>query len=184
MRRGRLTASNVGAALGVHPYKSAKRLRQEMLGIVEVFETPAMKMGTIKEDEAKKFIAARENTEIEETGLHIHPTIPWLAASPDGILHSGTALLEVKCPKSLENHRKQTATIPPQYLAQMQGQMAVLGRETVVYANYFDPDNLSMQEVARDPGWLERNLPRMQAFYDSLRVPAWAEEAGALSGSL
>ena len=67
--------------------------------------------GVINEDVAKeKFVCVmnyrlRENVKIEETDLLVQPCLPWLGASPDGLVFtkSGIHLMEVKCPYTKRN---------------------------------------------------------------------------------
>jgi len=43
---------------------------------------------------------------VRETGCVIQPNLPWLLASPDGLVvdPDGIGLIEIKCPKSKANH--------------------------------------------------------------------------------
>lgn len=63
--------------------------------------SPAIVHGTKYEDVACTVYSYRENEKVIEFGLMPHPTIPFLAASPDGITHSGR-MLEIKVPYSRE----------------------------------------------------------------------------------
>ncbi|XP_065289012.1 uncharacterized protein [Dermacentor albipictus] len=87
------------------------------------------------------------NVQSHETGLHIHPQYPFLAASPDRIivLDGEEGLLEVKCPLSkkgltieeasedrkfccaLEEDNEVVLKKDHPYYFQMQGQMAITG---------------------------------------------------------
>jgi len=63
-------------------------------------------------------------------GRFQHPTVPWLSASPDGVVISGTRagrLVEIKSPKT----RQPGEFVPSDYYAQMQIQMEVCDAEAV-----------------------------------------------------
>jgi hypothetical protein len=166
-RVGRLTASNFGSAAGFNPYQSPKQLLQELLwGSFE--GNRATRWGTIMEDVAKMdyikhmydqhFMTARRIGELRknhdvtpfeckvwECGLTVFEDAPFLAGSPDGIVHTNTfdgkeirILLEIKCPGpdpkepyanqpayKESKHADIPAGIPPYYYCQIQGLMAI-----------------------------------------------------------
>lgn len=70
------------------------------------------------EEVATRFYCLFKGTDISDFGLIPHPSIRWLAASPDGITDDGV-MLEIKCPK-----RRQITGVPPlYYYCQMQLQL-------------------------------------------------------------
>lgn len=70
------------------------------------------------EEVATRLYCLLKGTGISDFGLIPHPSIRWLAASPDGITDDGV-MLEIKCPK-----RRQITGIPPlYYYCQMQLQL-------------------------------------------------------------
>jgi len=166
-RVGRLTASNFGAAAGFNPHQSPNQLLQELLwGSFE--GNRATRWGTIMEDVAKldyikhmydqHFMTARRIGELRknhdvtpfeckvwECGLTVFEEAPFLAGSPDGLVHTNTfdgkelrLLLEIKCPgpDPKKPYSEQAAYqeskypdipagIPPYYYCQIQGLMAI-----------------------------------------------------------
>lgn len=63
-------------------------------------------------------------------GRFTHPTIPWLSASPDGLVTKGPLagrLVEIKCPKT----RQPGEFVPQEYYVQMQLQMEVCDLDVV-----------------------------------------------------
>ena len=63
-------------------------------------------------------------------GRFTHPTIPWLSASPDGLVTKGPLagrLVEIKCPKT----RIPGEFVPQEYYVQMQLQMEVCDLDVV-----------------------------------------------------
>ncbi len=91
-----------------------------------------------------------EDCTVEESGLWVTPegSFPMLGASPDGkILGKNNELLglvEFKCPVSRMYH-----SIPPKYLVQMQGQMALTGTKWCYFlAVCFKTQEIMFKKVA------------------------------------
>lgn len=73
---------------------------------------------------ASDIYASKNKTQVLEFGLIPHPSIPFLAASPDGITPDGT-MIEIKCP-----YRRKITGIPPfYYWIQVQLQLEVCDLE-------------------------------------------------------
>ena len=96
-RKGKLTASNVGAALGLCSWTSRKVAYARAMG-TDTFEgNEATRWGTANEPNALLAYNAHTGNLVEPTGLHVHESTPWLAGSPDGLV--GTeGIVEAKCP--------------------------------------------------------------------------------------
>lgn len=166
-RVGRLTASNFGAAAGFNPYQSPQGLCQELLW--GTFEgNPATRWGSALEDmarmeyikymydrhfmTARRIGALRKNFDVPifqckvwECGLTVFEDAPFLAGSPDGLVHTNLfdgkeirVLLEIKCPGpdpklpyaeqpayQESKYPDIPAGIPPYYYCQIQGLMAI-----------------------------------------------------------
>lgn len=76
--------------------------------------------------------AAGVGTVCDTLGRFTHGTIPWLSASPDGVVLSGPLagrLVEIKSPKT----RVPGAFVPDEYYIQMQIQMEVCDRDAVEF---------------------------------------------------
>jgi hypothetical protein len=74
---------------------------------------------------------------VEQIAIVDHPTIPYFAASPDGLVEDG--LIEIKCPKTSTHISYLTAgEVPTTYKNQMLAQMACTGRRWVDFVS-FDP---------------------------------------------
>ena len=96
-RKGKLTASNVGAALGLCSWTSRKVAYARAMG-TDTFEgNEATRWGSANESNAIAAYSAHTGNLVEPTGLHVHEHAPWLAGSPDGLV--GTeGMVEAKCP--------------------------------------------------------------------------------------
>ncbi|WP_273758862.1 lambda exonuclease family protein [Bartonella sp. AU55XJBT] len=145
-RLGKVTASNVYNILSktakgtptskYEEYKiklMTERLTEE---ISQSYITPAMQWGIEHEEDALREYAFIYDTEVTRCGFVQHPTIQMAGASPDGLIGED-GLIEIKCPQS-PNHLRFFIddTIKPEYIAQMQFQMACTGRKWCHFMSY------------------------------------------------
>lgn len=79
----------------------------------------ATRHGVKYEDWARLLYEREMGSSVREYGLLPHKTVDIMAASPDGIDDNGTCV-EIKAPTT-----KTLSDVPPEYYAQMQGQMEV-----------------------------------------------------------
>ena len=112
----------------------------------------ATRHGVKYEDWARMLYEYEMGTTVREYGLLPHTTEPNIAASPDGISFDGVAV-EIKCPAS-----KTLSDIPPEYYAQMQGQLEVtrldLADFVVCRAQELDePEFWQLFTAAHDAGY-------------------------------
>ena len=170
-RRGKVTASMVGAILGLSPNMTREGALRHM--VRDALGEPAEFTGNIATDYGKtKEDGACVEYHMEfsrypaKCGFFVHPTEAWLGASPDRTVgHEG--LLEVKCPFSLR-----AVTSPafkpladqPHYYAQIQVQLYVTGRAWCDFLQWA-PHGTSLERVLPDQAWLDENLPKLAAFY-------------------
>lgn len=166
-RKNRLTGSNFGAAVGHNKWKSPAALAHDML--YGTFKgNDATRWGNDHEDLAcqeyclaRRSQLERENAESEvkfavtHSGLNPHPTMNWLAVSPDGhVKENGVdGLLEIKCPYSQRIYPE----IPPYYMDQIQGGMGVL---ELPWADFcvWTPHSMQIQRVHFDRRYWEDRL--------------------------
>jgi putative phage-type endonuclease len=171
-RKGRITGSMVGAILGLDINTSRDEAMRRMVrayqGLPSEFTgNIATQWGTNHETEAREDFEYDQEMTVEPASFVVHPTLPWLGASPDGYL-SFDALIEIKCPFGLRDKLKpvpfKTIEQQPHYYAQMQIQMLVTGRE-LCYFWQWTPNDYDLTLVKFDPAWIVENLPKLEAFY-------------------
>lgn len=171
-RKGRITGSMVGAILGLDINTSRDEAMRRMVrayqGLPSEFTgNIATQWGTNHETEAREDFEYDQEMTVEPATFVVHPTLPWLGASPDGYL-SFDALIEIKCPFGLRDKLKpvpfKTIEQQPHYYAQMQIQMLVTGRE-LCYFWQWTPNDYDLTLVKFDPAWIVENLPKLEAFY-------------------
>lgn len=173
IRRTLLTASDVAGALDIKPYASYTGSPRAALLQKKVENKPFSNIFTMHgqkyEDEARDMMASMLGEHVLDFGLLVHPDLPWLAASPDGITTTGKCV-EIKCPlrRAIE-----PGVIPHHYMPQVQVQMAVCDLDSTLFVQYRPPhlnsDNkpfLDITVVERDRGWFEKHLPTMKTFFD------------------
>jgi|SRR5690625_1311243 len=174
-RAGRITASRIGAVLGVDPHRTRADLIREMVreyhGAPSEFEggNVATQWGTNNEPVALLDYMGVSGFDVQECGFFVHPEHDWIGASPDGLLGE-QGLLEIKCPfGQRDKNPPQFKTLEEQrhYYAQVQLQLACTGRE---WAHFYQwaPHASMVERVDAEPGWLEKHLPGLERFRSEL----------------
>lgn len=175
LRVARITSSRVAAAIGENPYsKPADVLREMVREYVrehhpdwgecerEFIGNEATAYGQRHEPDA---LAAYES----ERGVMtygggecvLHPTIDWLAVTPDGLV-GDHGMVECKAPyRGKYTHIDDVAYYRPQVLLQL----AVTGRAWCDFVVLDRDGAIHISRVERDDEWLPSVLPKLDAFY-------------------
>jgi len=168
MRDNCLTASAVATALGQNKYEKPEGLIITKCGFGEFKGNQFTEHGNKYEDEARMLYEERYGEKTHELGLLPHPTIDFLAGSPDGVTESGR-LIEIKCPLV----RKIEDDVPEHYMPQLQLLMEIMDLDVCDFIQYKPlnltwpgPAEFSVVEVVRERDWFSDNLPFMRAFWD------------------
>ena len=109
MRKKVITASAAAGSMGEGKYGKAYDFILEKCDLSPFIQNKFCHHGVKYEEIATMIYARRMNVQIDEFGLMLHPTIPFLGASPDGIctpykfdgIHKSKyvgRMLEIKCP--------------------------------------------------------------------------------------
>ena len=164
VRTGRITGSRVGAILGLSKYRTRADVMREMvrqtLGAEPEFTgNEATRYGEAHEVDAINAYEQLGGHLVLPSPLVVHPQYEWLGASPDGLV-GDHGMVEIKCP-----FRAKYTDPSPEYLAQMQLQMACTGRAWCDFAIWRDGEPLDVARIDHDPDWLPRNLDALQAFH-------------------
>ena len=114
----------------------AERITGDSIGIGDA---PALVWGRDHEAEARETYEAETGRFVDLVGFIPHPDIPYLGASPDGLVDDD-GLVEIKCPFSTVVHlrRIRAGDVPPEYVPQMLMQCICTGRSWVDFVDY-DP---------------------------------------------
>ena len=168
-RRGRVTASMVGAILGLAPYMTRadamRSMVREALGAEREFTgNVATEYGRVNEDQALLDFRIETGLGIEKIGFVAAED--WAGCSPDALCGDG-ALVEVKCPYGLRNDNPPTFKAlndQPHYYAQMQFQLWVTGKNACHFWQW-SRHGSERYVVRRDDAWVDENLPKLRQFY-------------------
>ena len=129
---------------------------------------------------------------VRKSGLVLHPTLPYLATSPDGIVTCShcspqEGLLEVKCPSVLRNKTPEEACSEKtfccelkngkvvlkrnhHYFYQVMGQMAVTGKQWCDFT-IWTLKGQSVERIEFDEDEWQKMLPTLRHFYTTAIVP-------------
>lgn len=172
-RTHKVTGSNIGAAIGVNPWKTQDDLIRSMVreyhGAESEFQgNIATEYGQLHEPLAQMDYQNKTGNFVEECGFFVHPDYPWLGASPDGLVDDDI-VLEIKAPFGLRDKKGddlvfKTALEQPHYYAQMQMEMGVTGRKVCHFYQWSQHGD-SLEVVNYDDAWWSDNLPKLEAFY-------------------
>jgi predicted phage-related endonuclease len=178
-RTGKLTASRMAAAMAFlkakkdeAPKESSERrkLKIEILAerltgnIVPKYVTHEMQWGIDQEPMAKEAFTIATGMQVTDVGFVEHPSIENCGSSPDGIIESQVALLEIKCPSTstmiswLIAANENPDWLPDDYLPQMALQSACLGGCPVYFCAYDprlpDRNKLLIRKYIPDPVYI------------------------------
>ena len=146
-RCGRVTASRVcdimrktksGVSATRNTYMGELIAERLSGNVAETYTSKAMEFGKETEDKARAFYGFMHDVDPVAVGLVLHPTIDMAAASPDRLIGTD-GLIEIKCPNSATHIATLLgAAIDPDYIKQMQWQMACTERTWCDFVS-FDP---------------------------------------------
>lgn len=166
-RKGRITASMVGAILGLSPNLSRagamRRMVRDAHGAEPEFTgNIATEYGEFNEDGAVAEYEMETGNRVQKVGFIPHED--WAGCSPDGLINDDGGL-EAKCPfgKRKEGDLKPLED-QPHYYAQVQFSLWVTGRK---YWHFYQwtPRQTKLEVVLPDQAWLDENLPKLRQFY-------------------
>lgn len=131
-----ITATDISAIVGVHPYRSAVDVWQEKRGLAPPFEgNERTKWGNLLEPVIRSDYEERHGVRVEVHGTIAHPHMPWMMATPDGLVYRGhesepSGGLEIKCHTVYLSHLygdPGTDEVPPYELCQCAWSLGVTG---------------------------------------------------------
>ncbi|MCH9715574.1 MAG: YqaJ viral recombinase family protein, partial [Gammaproteobacteria bacterium] len=209
-RKGRMTASNFGAAIGLNKYQSRQALVKNMLwrkfkgnkatewGCVNesvAFETYRQ----TKQEEVDNNLERLDNdlsitdeekdmmivdVQLSETGLVINPDRPWMGNSPDGLIDltyaSGRKERGLLEIKCPYSKRFYKEGVPIYYYCQIQGTMGNIGFPWCDFV-VWTPQETQITRVGFDQEfWTGTLLPGLEDFYFNMYVPAAVNQENGL----
>lgn len=168
-RKGRITASIVGAILGLSPYMTRndamRLLVREREGAEREFTgNVATQHGEFHEDGAAMEFEMETGLGIEKIGFV--PFEDWAGVSPDGFVNDGGGL-EIKCPFGIRNDPEpvfKTLADQPHYEAQVQFSLYVTGKPHWHFWQW-TPHGRKHEVIYPDKDWQGRNIPILRQFH-------------------
>ena len=168
-RKGRITASSVGAILGNAPYATRddvmRRMVREWVGAPTEFEgNIATEYGTRNEAGALTEYQMETGHSVEAVGFITRED--WAGCSPDGLLGDDGGF-EIKCPfgkRKDEAPEFKQIYDQPHYYDQVQFSLWVTGRDWWHFYQW-SPNGTAMELVDASEDWRDENLPKLRQFY-------------------
>lgn len=167
-RKGRITASSVGAILGLSPFMAPddvmRRMVREYHGAPSEFNgNVATQWGTLNEAGALAEFEMTTATKVETCGFFEYED--WAGASPDGLIGED-GLIEIKCPYSMRKGegRFKSAKEQMHYYAQMQFQLFIMQR---TWCQFFQwcPTGTWSEVVHYDKAFIDDMMLKLRAFH-------------------
>ena len=165
-RKGLVTASSVGAILGLSPYmKKAdvmRRMIREYQGLEPEFTgNPATQYGTAFES------IALADYSLEHHRVHLcgfFKLNDWMGASPDGLIGED-GIIEIKCPYSLRDGGEfKSINEQPHYYSQIQIQLLCTDRKWCDFYQW-SAHGSKLETVYRNDEWIASNIIVLSDFY-------------------
>ena len=177
-RIGRITASNVGAILGLSPFRTRNDVMRSMVrewngALSEFVGNVATEYGNFNENLARIDYEIRTGNVVELVGFQAagfdESKWGWIGASPDGLIGTDK-IVEFKCPFSLRKGGEfNSISEQLHYYAQIQIQMFVW---CVLECDFvqWHKDDLMIETVLYDEFYIESILPVLREFYDAYLI--------------
>ena len=157
-RVGCITASMAAACLRIDPGRSAASAWREIMGTEKIEVNHWMEQGIQGEPLARNAYECLTGELVRKGGFWVHPSIPWLKASPDGLV-GADGLVEIKVPRSLP------LSVSHKYRVQCLVQLIVTERSWCDLFCWTPNDGHFLQRVhlAGEAGLIRR----LKEFYDT-----------------
>lgn len=181
MRLGKLTASRfsdvISKGRGSAPSKTRESYMYQLAAEIlteqpqDSFKGSAVDWGNECEPAARAAYELKHDTDVVECAF-IEKN-EWLGVSPDGLVGED-GLLEIKCPNTTTQIKRfLSGEFPKEYMAQVQGQLWVSGREWCDFVSYDpringDSDYFEVR-VYRDEEYIENLASKCEDFIAELK---------------
>lgn len=129
-------------------------------------QTPAMVHGIENEPVARDYYSLHFCVDVRTCGLVVHPSLHWMACSPDGVTDEG--MLEVKCPT-----RECRPSVKPWHMPQLMVQIECMRKPWCDYATYHvAARRMDVIRVFRCEAYFEKMLQHLSSFGEALLRPS------------
>lgn len=163
LRQGRITASLVGAILGLSPHMTRRDALESMLNKSSFYGNVATEYGKQHEPIAMMDYELITGNRVNESQFYMFQD--WLGATPDGEIGQDK-LLEIKCPYGKRDGGEFKSIYEQMhYFAQVQIQMLCANKKECDFYQW-SPHGNRLENVVLDEEWLDKTLPVLLEFYN------------------
>ena len=164
-RRGKLTASVAGAAIGVCSYQTPLQCMEQVVGDKPFNGNIFTEWGTKNEPNASVEYSIMSGNSVQPADFCVHPVLNWLGGSPDGFVDS-EGLVEFKCPwkRKKKPLPDDLCDIPLQYFVQCQVLMEVTNKNWCDLF-FWTPEEHRVWRFTRSRDMFENLLPSFTNYY-------------------
>ena len=179
-RTNRITASSVGAILGLSPFMRPKDVMRQMVreyhGAEREFKGNVATDYGVKHEPLALADYQMQYNNVELCGFYEKGSC--FGASPDGLINKD-GLIEIKCPYGLKddpNPQFKSIHDQPHYYAQIQFQLYCTDRKFCDFYQWSAYGD-KLERVDYDEAWIDENLPKLQEFYEDYSIELLSPEA-------
>lgn len=168
-RKNHLGASDAPPIMDVSPWKTSYQLWLEKMDLIpSTFQSSAMKRGIQLESEASLNFSLMTGHAVSPKVI-IHPAIPFMMASMDGISEDGKVAVEIKCPGFKDHSLAATGVVPEKYYPQLQHQLEVCQLDKLYYFS-FSADSQHLIEMGRNDKYIKTMLEKEEEFWECMQT--------------
>jgi putative phage-type endonuclease len=164
-RKNYLGASDAPIIMGDSPWRTPFQLWKDKLGVGEPQSmSSAMQRGVDMEQAARDWFEDKTGIAIYPEVV-LHPEIPYLMASIDGMSEDRKIIVEIKCPGKADHCVAKNGSPPAKYYSQLQHQIEVCKVEKTYYLSFDGKDGILLV-VEKDEDYIKNLLTREAEFWD------------------
>lgn len=175
-RRKGVGGSDVAAALGLSPYRTARELYYDKIGVVPAVEgedkSITFEIGHLLEDVVAKIFAKKTGLSVyRDQKMFQHPLFPFMLADVDRFIHlpnGDTGILECKTAHYDTQYLWANGAVPRHYELQVKHYMAVMNIDVAYIACLFSnsESDFVWRKIERDLDEEENNILLLQNFWN------------------
>jgi len=170
-RKKMITATDSCVIMGVSPWKTLLELYHEKISDVlpdKSTETFAMRRGTELEPLALQ-VFENQTGYLMMPSVVVHPTIPYMMASLDGLELEKTVALEIKAPGRADHDLALKGIVPEKYIPQLQHTMEVCQLEEIYYMSYISDSDYTIFKVNKDDDYTAKLITAELEFWKRIQ---------------
>lgn len=168
LRQSKIGASDAPAILGKSPWKTAKQLWEEKLGLRALPQkNEAMMRGIEQEPLALAAYNAHTGKDASPEVV-FHPEHKWMMASLDGLSLDRLTIVEIKTAGRDDHNTAANGSVPEKYYPQLQHQLAVMNLNVLHYFSWNNGE-FHLVEVQRDDKFIEMMIAKEVEFWECVQ---------------